>query len=86
MASPIDVALADHSVVQPDVIYVESGTFGDRPRARSKGRPDLVVEALSHLGPGAATSARSSVFTPKPAWLEYWIVDPVQLYFSEFLV
>jgi len=72
--SPVDVAVADHSIVQPDVIYVT------RARAsmlgtRVNGAPDLVVEVLSKgsarrdLGEKLRLYAESGV-------IEYWIVDP----------
>jgi len=82
MVSPVDVVLADHSIVQPDVIYVS------RERAvilglRVEGAPDLVVEVLSpatgrrDLGEKLRLYAESGV-------AEYWIVDP-QLETFEFL-
>src|SRR5436305_4863733 len=52
--APLDVNLADHSVVQPDILYVSS-----RRRAilqeRVEGVPDLVAEVLS---PGTARRDR----------------------------
>jgi Uma2 family endonuclease len=73
IASPIDVVLADHSIVQPDVVYVGS----DREsilRRRVEGAPHLVVEILSpgtarrDLGEKLRLYADSGV-------VEYWIVD-----------
>jgi Uma2 family endonuclease len=80
--SPIDVALADHSVVQPDVIYL-SPPRTSIVRHRVEGPPDLVVEVLSpgttrrDLGEKLRLYAESGV-------LEYWIVDPLERTF-EFL-
>src|SRR5229473_87603 len=48
--APLDVALADHSVVQPDAIYVSPECFAVL-RRRIEGAPDLLVEVLS---PGTA--------------------------------
>jgi Uma2 family endonuclease len=71
--SPVDVVLADHSIVQPDVIYVSrerAGILGQRV----EGAPDLVVEILSpatgrrDLGEKLRLYAESGV-------AEYWIVD-----------
>ena len=44
--APLDTVLADHSVVQPDVIYV-SATRLDVLGKRIEGAPDLVVEVVS---------------------------------------
>jgi Uma2 family endonuclease len=80
--SPIDVALADHSVVQPDVIYVSPGRTS-MVRDRVEGAPDLVVEVLSpgttrrDLGEKLRLYAEVGV-------AEYWIVDPRERRF-EFL-
>jgi Uma2 family endonuclease len=81
--SPLDVRLADHSIVQPDLIFV-SPARRDVLRERVHGAPDLVVEALSpstarrDLGPKLRLYAESGV-------AEYWIVDPANGTF-EFLV
>ena len=80
--SPVDVALADHSIVQPDVIYVtpeHTSILG----TRVEGVPDLVVEILSpstarrDLGEKLRLYAEAGV-------VEYWIVDP-ELGTFEFL-
>jgi Uma2 family endonuclease len=74
VVSPVDVVLAEHSIVQPDVIYVSperAGILGQRV----EGAPDLVVEVLSpatgrrDLGEKLRLYAESGV-------AEYWIVDP----------
>jgi Uma2 family endonuclease len=72
--SPVDVVLAEHSIVQPDVIYVSPDRAGV-VRERIEGAPDLVVEILSpgtarrDLGEKLRLYAESGV-------TEYWIVDP----------
>ncbi|MBV8199536.1 MAG: Uma2 family endonuclease [Acidobacteria bacterium] len=48
--APLDVVLADHSVVQPDIVYVSAARLGLIDK-RVEGVPDLVVEVLS---PGTA--------------------------------
>jgi Uma2 family endonuclease len=74
LVSPIDVVLADHSIVQPDVVYVSRERAGILER-RVEGAPDLVVEILSpatarrDLGDKLRLYAESGV-------TEYWIVDP----------
>jgi Uma2 family endonuclease len=74
LVSPIDVVLADHSVVQPDVIYVTAAR-SSIVRDRVEGAPDLVVEVLSpstarrDLGEKLRLYAEAGV-------AEYWIIDP----------
>ena len=74
LVSPVDVELADHSIVQPDVIYVAASGSAILT-TRVEGAPDLVVEILSpstarrDLGEKLRLYAEAGV-------LEYWIVDP----------
>jgi Uma2 family endonuclease len=81
--SPMDVRLADHSIVQPDLIYV-TPERSSVLRTRIHGAPDLVVEILSpssarrDLGEKLRLYAESGIG-------EYWVVDPEAKTF-EFLV
>lgn len=74
LPAPLDVHLADHSIVQPDILYIS--------RARRKiiqdwieGPPDLVVEILS---PGLSRRKRGEKLRlyAECGVREYWIVDP----------
>ena len=81
--APLDVTLADHSVVQPDVLYVSAGrrsVLGERV----EGAPDLLVEVLS---PGTARRDRGEKLAlyAQSGVREYWIVDPIERQI-EFLV
>ena len=81
--APLDVALADHSVVQPDVFYV-SEARREILQERVEGAPDLAVEILS---PGTARQDRVqklSLYAESDV-REYWIVDPLERQI-EFLV
>jgi Uma2 family endonuclease len=72
--APVDVVLADHSIVQPDVIYV-SPARSSILRDRAEGAPDLAVEILS---PGTARrdlGAKLRLYAESGV-SEYWIVDP----------
>jgi Uma2 family endonuclease len=71
--APTDVTLADHSVVQPDVIYVSPERFAVLQR-RIEGAPDLLVEILS---PSTARRDRGEklVLYAQSGIREYWIVD-----------
>ena len=83
LPSPLDVHLADHSIVQPDVIYISAGR-----RSLVKdcidGVPDLLVEILS---PGMARRDRCEKLRlyAQSGVREYWIVDP-QEQWIQFLV
>jgi Uma2 family endonuclease len=81
--SPVDVVLADHSVVQPDVIYVSKDRVSIVGK-RVEGPPDLVVEILS---PGTARRdvGEKLRLYAEAGVREYWIVDPVLETF-EFLL
>jgi Uma2 family endonuclease len=81
--APLDVTLADHSVVQPDVIYVSASRLeivGDR----IEGAPDLLVEVLS---PGTSRRDRHEKLKlyAESGVREYWIVDSIERQI-EFLV
>jgi Uma2 family endonuclease len=71
--APLDVTLADHSVVLPDLIYV-SAARRHILRERVEGAPDLLVEVLS---PGTARRDRGEKLALYAASgiREYWIVD-----------
>jgi Uma2 family endonuclease len=73
-SAPLDVVLADHSVVQPDVIYISAG---HQPiiRKRIEGAPDLVIEVVS---PGSGRRDRGEKLSlyAQTGIREYWIVDP----------
>jgi Uma2 family endonuclease len=72
--APLDVVLADHSVVQPDLVYIRAAR-AEIVHDRIEGAPDLVVEILSpatarnDLGEKLRLYAEAGV-------AEYWIVDP----------
>ncbi|HYL05720.1 MAG TPA: Uma2 family endonuclease [Thermoanaerobaculia bacterium] len=74
IVAPVDVPLAIHSIVQPDIVYLTAA----RRRivgARLEGVPDLVVEVLS---PGSKRRDRGEKLAlyAENAVREYWIVEP----------
>ena len=83
LVAPMDVTLAEHSVVQPDLVYL-------RPESRKlvgervEGAPDLLVEILS---PGTARRDRVQKLGlyAEAGVKEYWLVDPREQQI-EFLV
>lgn len=74
LVAPMDVHLADHSVVQPDILYISR-------RNRSiiqnwiEGPPDLVVEILSRSTASRDQIHKLSLYA-QSGIPEYWIVDP----------
>ena len=71
--APLDVTLADHSVVQPDVIYVSPSRLSVIEE-RIEGAPDLLVEVLS---PSTARLDRGEKLKlyAESGVREYWLVD-----------
>jgi Uma2 family endonuclease len=72
--SPVDVVLAPHSVVQPDIVFVGPERAGI-VKDHVEGAPDLVVEVLS---PGTARRdlGEKLELYAEAGVDEYWIVDP----------
>lgn len=83
LPAPLDVHLADHSVVQPDVIFISAAQRGIAQRW-VEGAPDLLVEVLS---PGTARRDRGDKLGlyAESGIREYWIADPFERQI-EFLV
>jgi Uma2 family endonuclease len=82
VVSPVDVVLADHSIVQPDVIYVSRSRV-EILRQRVEGAPDLVVEILSSSTARRDVGEKLRLYA-ESGIAEYWIVDP-ELETFEFL-
>lgn len=74
--APLDVNLFEHSVAQPDVLYV-SAANRRIIEERIEGTPDLVVEVLS---PGTARRDRGEKLRlyAEAGVREYWIVDAAE--------
>ncbi|MBV8199597.1 MAG: Uma2 family endonuclease [Acidobacteria bacterium] len=81
--APLDVELADHSVVQPDVIYVTAGRR-ELMKQRIVGAPDLLVEVISPRSIGRDWGEKLMLYA-ESGIREYWIVDP-KTRLIEFLV
>ncbi len=82
-AAPIDVVLADHTILQPDLIYV-SKARRSIVRPRVEGPPDLVVEILSTANIRRDRVDKLNLYAEFGV-AEYWIVDPKERQF-DFLI
>jgi Uma2 family endonuclease len=74
LASPVDMVLAEHSIVQPDVIYVGRERAGIL-RRRVEGAPELVIEVLSPTTARRDLGEKIRLYS-EAGVVEYWIVDP----------
>jgi Uma2 family endonuclease len=81
--APLDVVLAEHSVVQPDVFYISASRLGI-VQARVMGAPDLVVEILSPSSVRRDRGEKLSLYAQFGV-LGYWLVD-AQARQIEFLI
>jgi Uma2 family endonuclease len=72
--SPVDVELADHSIVQPDVVYIAPARSSILT-TRVEGAPDVVVEILSPSSARRDLGEKLRLYA-EVGVLEYWIVDP----------
>jgi Uma2 family endonuclease len=73
--SPIDVILADVTVVEPDLVYVEAARLGRVSDRGIEGPPTLVIEVLSPSTAGADRGVKLQL-SAKYGVPHYWIVDP----------
>src|SRR3954467_11059738 len=80
---PLDTALFEHTVVQPDILYI-TAERSSIVRERSEGAPDLVVEVLS---PSTARRDRGEKLRAyaESGVREYWLADSAARHI-EFLV
>ncbi len=81
--APTDVELNDHSIPQPDVLYVRKERRGIL-KNRVVGAPDLVVEVVSPHNSRRDRVDKLSLYAEFGV-AEYWIVDPVERQF-DFLI
>lgn len=82
VASPIDVELADDTVVQPDLLLLTPGRL-DRIAGHVKGAPDLLVEIVSPGGARRDRVLKLELYRRSDV-REYWIVDPVERFLEVF--
>jgi Uma2 family endonuclease len=74
--SPIAITLADHSVVEPDVIYLARKATAAELKSEISGLPDLLIEVLSPTSVRRDRRLKLRLYE-ESGLQEYWIVDPV---------
>jgi Uma2 family endonuclease len=74
--APVDVVLADATVLQPDLVFVRQENRGIL-QAAVRGAPDLVVEVLSRFSATRDRGVKKKTYA-RHGIAEYWIADPEQ--------
>lgn len=73
--SPVDCILADTTVLQPDLVFVDTGRRAILTERAIEGAPTLVVEILSPSTRRADRTVKAGLYARYGVpW--YWIVDP----------
>ena len=73
--APIDVILSPTTVLQPDLVYIESSRLSIMTERAIEGAPTLVVEILSPSTGSRDRGIKQRLYA-KYAVPFYWIVDP----------
>ena len=73
--APIDVVLADDSVVQPDIIFIRKDRMGIIGEKAITAAPDFVIEILSDSTRKLHLVLKRNLYASYGV-REYWIVDP----------
>jgi Uma2 family endonuclease len=73
--APVDCILADTTVLQPDLVFVDAARRAFVTERGIEGAPTLVVEILSPSTAGTDRTVKASLYARHGVpW--YWIVDP----------
>ncbi len=73
--APTDCILADTTIVQPDIIFVDTGRLAIISERGIEGAPTLVVEVLSPSTAQMDRGSKAQLYA-RHAVPFYWIVDP----------
>lgn len=73
--APLDVILSDTSIVQPDLVYLDSTRLGAISRRGIEGPPTLVIEILSPATTLIDRSTKQQLYA-RHAIPFFWLVDP----------
>ena len=75
LLAPMDVALSDHDVVQPDVLFISKARREIITDTCIRGAPDLVIEVVSAANRERDLLVKKGLYARHHV-REYWIVDP----------
>lgn len=84
LGAPLAITLAAHTVVQPDVVYLDRRARRSEIAGHIDGIPDLAVEVLSPSSDWRDREVKRRLYA-EAGVPEYWIVDPVERR-MEFLI
>lgn len=73
--APLDVILSDTSIVQPDIVYLETARLGGISRRGVEGPPTLAVEIVSPSTTLIDRSTKPQLYAHH-AIPFFWLVDP----------
>ena len=78
LPAAVDVVLAGHDIVQPDIVFVRAAQAHIFEPKNIQGAPDLVVEVLSESNRRYDVRTKYELYE-RAGVAEYWIVDPDEL-------
>ena len=73
--APLDIIFTEHTVVQPDILFISQERVKTVVQEKVEGAPDLVVEVLSPSTFYKDLRKKMAVYSQFGV-KEYWIVDP----------
>lgn len=73
--APLDVRLAEHDVVEPDMLFISTERIGIIGETMITGAPDLVIEVLLPSTRARDESLKADLYA-RAGVQEYWLVDP----------
>lgn len=76
--APLDVALSDHDIVQPDAVFISTARADIIREKKIHGAPDLVVEVLSDSNRRYDIRVKFDQYE-RNGVTEYWVVDPDEM-------
>lgn len=74
--APVDVKLARHRIVQPDILFIKQDRLSVFSPDAVEGRPDMVVEVLSPSTRNRDLGLKARVYA-EMGIPEYWMADPI---------
>jgi len=73
--APLDVTLGEHTVVQPDLVFISGGRRGIVKEERIDGPCDLAVEVMSPANRRKDRLQKMEIYR-KAGIPHYWLADP----------